>query len=114
MQLSSPSSNNEAASGEPHWKWPPQPWLWPRAAYVHVRFCAHHCCYCDFAVAAGRDEQTDRYLEALVRELAAVGEPRAVSTLFLGGGTPTHLTPLQLARLLESLRAGFLLVPEWE
>jgi oxygen-independent coproporphyrinogen III oxidase len=79
------------------------PWLFPRAAYVHVPFCAHHCCYCDFAVAAGQDEVIDRYLNALAAELGTLGEPRAVKTLFLGGGTPTHLGPGQLARLLDAV-----------
>ena len=41
------------------------PWLWPRAAYVHVPFCAHHCGYCDFAVAAGQDDRMDAYVDAL-------------------------------------------------
>ncbi len=79
------------------------PWLWPRAAYVHVPFCAHHCGYCDFAVAAGRDHLIDPYLDALARELSALGEPRRVRTLFLGGGTPTHLDAGRLERLLASL-----------
>ena len=30
-----------------------EPWSWPRAAYVHVPFCAHKCGYCDFASLAG-------------------------------------------------------------
>jgi len=38
------------------------PWLTPRAAYIHVPFCAHHCGYCDFAVATGVDHQIDLYL----------------------------------------------------
>jgi oxygen-independent coproporphyrinogen-3 oxidase len=80
------------------------PWLWPRAAYVHVPFCAHHCCYCDFAVAAGQDHLTERYLEALARELSTLGQPQTVATLFLGGGTPTHLTPPQLERLMGTIR----------
>ncbi|HYV39970.1 MAG TPA: radical SAM protein, partial [Gemmataceae bacterium] len=79
------------------------PWLWPRAAYVHVPFCAHHCCYCDFAVAAGQDHLIDSYLEALSREMATLDQPQPVKTLFLGGGTPTHLTPSQLGRLLEAI-----------
>ena len=78
---------------------PPPPWLWPRAAYVHVPFCAHHCGYCDFAVAAGQDHLIDRYLDALAAELATLGQPQPVQTLFLGGGTPTHLTARQLERL---------------
>jgi oxygen-independent coproporphyrinogen-3 oxidase len=79
------------------------PWLWPRAAYVHVPFCAHHCAYCDFAIAAGRDHLIDPYLDALARELSTLGVPRRVRTLFLGGGTPTHLDAGRLERLLASL-----------
>ena len=79
------------------------PWLWPRAAYVHVPFCAHHCGYCDFAVAAGQDQLIDRYLDALSVELATLGEAQTVQTLFLGGGTPTHLNAAQLDRLLATV-----------
>src|SRR5260370_21061853 len=39
--------------------------LWPRAAYVHVPFCAHHCRYCDFALALRHDHQLELYLDAL-------------------------------------------------
>src|SRR5215467_1325911 len=77
------------------------PWLWPRAAYVHVPFCAHHCGYCDFAVAVGHDGRIEEYLGALSVELSGLGAPQPVETLFLGGGTPTHLNARQLETLLE-------------
>jgi oxygen-independent coproporphyrinogen-3 oxidase len=80
------------------------PWLWPRAAYVHVPFCAHHCGYCDFAVATGQDELIDQYLDALATELSTLGTPQSVDTIFLGGGTPTHLSARQLERLLGDVR----------
>ena len=76
------------------------PWLWPRAAYVHVPFCAHHCGYCDFAVAVGQDERIDAYVDALEIELADLREPQTVDTLFFGGGTPTYLPHRPLERLL--------------
>ena len=79
------------------------PWLWPRAAYLHIPFCAHHCGYCDFAVAAGQDHLIDTYLDALAAELATLGRPQPVQTLFLGGGTPTYLHPSQLERLLGAV-----------
>src|SRR3954471_10837207 len=79
------------------------PWLEPRTAYVHVPFCAHHCGYCDFAVTAGNDHLIDLYVEALAAELATLGTPRPVESLFVGGGTPTHLSAEQLARLLETV-----------
>ena len=77
------------------------PWLTPRTAYVHVPFCAHHCGYCDFAVTAGNDHLIDLYLEAVAAELATLGTPHRVESLFIGGGTPTHLSADQLRRLLE-------------
>jgi oxygen-independent coproporphyrinogen-3 oxidase len=79
------------------------PWQWPRAAYVHIPFCAHHCGYCDFAIAVGQDDLLSLYLDALAAELAALGEPQPVQTLFLGGGTPTHLGAAQLERLLSTV-----------
>ncbi len=88
------------------------PWLYPHAAYVHVPFCAHHCGYCDFAVVAGQDHLIDHYLEALARELQSLGEPRPVRTLFVGGGTPTHLNADQLERLLRLLRQWLPLSPD--
>jgi oxygen-independent coproporphyrinogen-3 oxidase len=81
----------------------PPPWVWPRAAYVHVPFCAHRCSYCDFAIAVGHDDLRDRYVEALAAEIATLGRPQPVDTLFLGGGTPSHLTAGQLERLLGTL-----------
>ena len=84
-------------------QFPSLPWLEPRAAYIHVPFCAHHCGYCDFAVAAGQDHLIELYLDALALELAGLREPHPVETIFIGGGTPTHLSAKQLQRLLESL-----------
>jgi oxygen-independent coproporphyrinogen-3 oxidase len=75
-------------------------WRWPRAAYVHIPFCAHKCGYCDFASLAGVDHLADRYLAALEREIEiSLEEPQEVETIFVGGGTPTRLDARQLSRL---------------
>jgi oxygen-independent coproporphyrinogen-3 oxidase len=85
----------------------PPSWLVPAAAYVHVPFCAHHCGYCDFAVTAGRDDLIDDYLSALEAEIDPC-EPRGpVRTVFVGGGTPTHLNVAQLDRLMRIVNAKF-------
>ena len=68
------------------------PWRWPRAAYIHIPFCAHRCGYCDFAIAVGQDDLIEKYLDALSAEMKTLGRPEPVETLFLGGGTPTHLS----------------------
>lgn len=75
----------------------------PRSAYVHVPFCAHRCGYCNFTLVAGRDDLLDLYLDAISSELSRLGEPRQVDTLFLGGGTPSHLGPAPIERLLAHL-----------
>jgi oxygen-independent coproporphyrinogen-3 oxidase len=88
----------------------------PRAAYVHIPFCAHKCGYCDFASVAGLDSLAGRYLSALERELSLrLAEPQSVDTLFVGGGTPTQLEPRLLERLMTLLRRWLPLSPggEW-
>ena len=82
----------------------PPPWIWPRAAYIHVPFCAHHCGYCDFAIAVAQDNHIEVYLDALDTEMATLGAAQPMRTLFIGGGTPTHLNAAQLDRLLASIR----------
>jgi oxygen-independent coproporphyrinogen-3 oxidase len=91
----------------------------PRHAYVHVPFCRHRCGYCDFALVAGRDDLIDRYFAALGRELERVPPASATTraatedvdaaclqldTLYVGGGTPSHLGPDGLRRLCDLLR----------
>lgn len=78
-------------------------WLWPRAAYLHIPFCAHRCGYCDFAVSTGQEHLIDLYIEAIGDELARLGHPVPVETVFIGGGTPTYLDPGRLQRLLDAV-----------
>lgn len=83
------------------------PFAQPRAAYIHVPFCAHRCGYCDFTLVAGKDHLIDAYLQALELQLRELGTPCPVDTLFCGGGTPTHLSASQLRRLMELIEAWF-------
>jgi oxygen-independent coproporphyrinogen-3 oxidase len=87
------------------------PWLQPRAAYVHVPFCAHRCDYCDFAIAVAQEQWIELYVDALEAELTRLGDPHPVETLFLGGGTPTLLEARQLDRLLTILNRWLPLAP---
>ncbi|MEL6106921.1 MAG: radical SAM family heme chaperone HemW [Planctomycetota bacterium] len=88
----------------------------PRSAYIHVPFCRHRCGYCNFSVVSDRDDLIDRYLDAIDRELAqSLNTPPPLDTLFIGGGTPTHLPLATLDRFLGRLRTQFTLddVEEW-
>jgi oxygen-independent coproporphyrinogen-3 oxidase len=78
-------------------------WPIPQSAYIHVPFCRHRCGYCHFSVLPGRLDLAEPYLDALATELARLGSPTSVRTLFIGGGTPTRLPPPQLDRLFDLL-----------
>ncbi|MFM7086666.1 MAG: coproporphyrinogen-III oxidase family protein [Cyanobium sp.] len=103
---------------------PRLPPIAPRSAYLHIPFCHRRCFYCDFAVvplgdrADGADgpgaASIAAYLEQLSREirLAPAGPPLA--TVYLGGGTPSMLTPAQVGALLTLLRQRYGLMPGGE
>ena len=86
----------------------------PRSVYVHVPFCRHRCGYCNFSVVAGRDYLVDRFLNAIETEIGWLDRQFQIDTLFLGGGTPSHLSPANLERLMAAIRARFSLADNAE
>ena len=98
-----------------------QPWP-PRSAYLHIPFCHRRCFYCDFAVVPLGDRASgaagdagsasiEAYLALLLEEIAAAPAGPPLSTLYVGGGTPSMLTAEQLGRLLAALRRRLGLAP---
>src|SRR2546430_2632639 len=77
-----------------------------RHLYVHIPFCARICPYCAFYKERADSSQTQRFCEALLREVEEVRDRFALrpETIFFGGGTPTALTTGQLEFLLGGLR----------
>ena len=78
--------------------------------YIHIPFCRSRCSYCDFATGMYESEIAERYVGALLREIAEwdeVTSPLAVETIFLGGGTPSLLAPTQIERILTAVRTKF-------
>jgi oxygen-independent coproporphyrinogen-3 oxidase len=83
-----------------------------RHVYLHVPFCRRRCSYCDFSIAVRRTIPAAQYVEAILCEhtlLRAAGEwdGEALDTLYLGGGTPSLLSPDAVADLVRH----FLLPP---
>jgi len=80
----------------------------PLSVYVHIPWCVRKCPYCDFNSHAQREEIPEaRYLDALTRDLElALPEVwgREVTSIFIGGGTPSLFTPAGIDRLLTTLR----------
>lgn len=75
--------------------------------YIHIPYCASRCSYCDFATSACHDEgRMDAYVDALcvqLRRAAKAGLLGGVRTIFIGGGTPTHLGMRRLNTLVYTI-----------
>lgn len=85
--------------------------------YLHVPFCARKCPYCDFNTYAGLEDRFAAYVDALCREIvlrAPSVAGRTVTTVFIGGGTPTVLEPSQLGRVLATAREHLRIDPAAE
>jgi oxygen-independent coproporphyrinogen-3 oxidase len=80
----------------------------PLGLYVHVPFCEAKCTYCHFAIDPRRPdaERQQRYLNALLTEMAGA-EAAEADTLYFGGGTPSLMDPARLGRLVGETRARF-------
>ncbi|GHU69048.1 coproporphyrinogen III oxidase [Clostridia bacterium] len=77
--------------------------------YIHIPYCVSKCAYCDFySVAAGGVPQ--RLVDALIREIRMAAERfgmRDVSTIYIGGGTPSLLVPVDLFKIALAVRSEF-------
>ncbi|UNV68116.1 radical SAM family heme chaperone HemW [Streptococcus oralis] len=74
----------------------------PTSAYVHIPFCTQICYYCDFSKVFIKNQPVDSYLEHLLEEFRSY-DIQKLSTLYIGGGTPTALSAPQLELLLDGL-----------
>lgn len=83
------------------------------AIYVHFPFCRHLCTYCDFDTFAGLDHLIDLYVSAAARQIEISPLVRATS-LYIGGGTPSIMSPEQAVSLAEGCRQRFALRPDSE
>ncbi|HVF53866.1 MAG TPA: radical SAM family heme chaperone HemW [Actinomycetota bacterium] len=110
-----PSQGNHLLGGLPEGNrrsgdWQEHPGL---GVYVHIPFCRHRCAYCDFNTYEGLDALHAPYVDALLAEisgwrrrepdLAAGLGGRAVTSVFIGGGTPTLLPASALGVILRAI-----------
>lgn len=81
----------------------------PLGIYIHIPFCRSKCNYCDFVSYAGKDHYQPLYREALLKEIQLRARilpadyPKIFSSLFLGGGTPSHLPADEIATILKQI-----------
>lgn len=78
--------------------------------YVHIPFCVRKCAYCDFLSAPADTQERTLYIDALTEEIRARKNDFTayrVSTIFLGGGTPSILEGDDSARIFRALQENF-------
>lgn len=78
--------------------------------YIHIPFCKRKCAYCDFLSFVQTEERIEQYTKALIQEILSYSvlfSEYKVTTVFLGGGTPSILTGSQVQRLFEAIRSSF-------
>ncbi len=89
----------------------------PFSLYLHIPFCKIKCSYCAFNTYINLDDLVEPFIQALIQEIEIVAASRPkhpVWTVYLGGGTPSLLSPEQIDRVLQSIRTGFDLDPNAE
>lgn len=74
--------------------------------YIHIPFCAKKCLYCDFPSWQGCESYFEDYTESLLNEIKngeRIYSDYDISTIFIGGGTPTVLSPKLLGKITDAV-----------
>ncbi len=74
--------------------------------YIHIPFCLKKCYYCDFISYQNKDELIDKYIYALCNEIlknAEILSQYDVSTIYIGGGTPSYIDAKYIKQILDTI-----------
>ncbi len=85
--------------------------------YIHIPFCMRKCRYCDFLSSVEDETTQNLYVRALLAEIAFYGgmyRDRAVTTVYIGGGTPSWLKESAIVSILNEVWRAFTILPDTE
>lgn len=71
------------------------------SCYIHIPFCSNICSYCDFSKLFYSSDLVDKYLIMLEKEMSSLPLEHSYKTIYIGGGTPSSLSEIQLERLFN-------------
>lgn len=74
--------------------------------YIHIPFCKRKCFYCDFVSVKYNTVQSEEYISAVIKEAQKYSSV-PVSTIYIGGGTPSVLSVQQMERLIRNIKMIF-------
>ena len=78
--------------------------------YIHIPFCQVKCAYCDFLSGPASEGNKKKYVDALVQQIKEayyLKEEYYIRTIFIGGGTPSSIDPVDIRRILETVYEVF-------
>lgn len=84
--------------------------------YIHIPFCKQKCFYCDFCSFTNKNEMQEKYVEAVINEIKNIThkEKYTVTTIYLGGGTPSILNPEYIKNILQEIKSSFKILDDAE
>lgn len=85
--------------------------------YVHIPFCVQKCLYCDFLSFAAEERVQEDYVNALLEEIRHYGEKMTdydVTTIYIGGGTPSYVNHVWIETVLAEIYENFSIKPNVE
>ena len=71
--------------------------------YVHIPFCKRKCHYCDFISYCNKDSKIEEYIQAVKKEIAWQKIKSEITTIYIGGGTPSYIESKYIKEILEEI-----------
>lgn len=75
--------------------------------YIHIPFCRKKCKYCDFISFCLENGKEIKYFDALKKEIRNCSINKKVSTIYIGGGTPSLVNPNYICEILQEIKNKF-------
>lgn len=80
--------------------------------YIHIPFCKQKCYYCDFISYANKEEKVKEYIESLQKEIELEldrykNEEYEITTIYIGGGTPSFIDALYIERIINTIKQNY-------
>ena len=87
--------------------------------YIHIPFCKNKCKYCDFISFKGIEKKQDEYIECVLKEIDTqnwkeINEKYEITTIYIGGGTPSYLCAENISKILNLLKYKIKRLNKWK
>lgn len=75
--------------------------------YINIPFCPTRCDYCSYPTLIGAHHDKGAYVDYLIKEIEGVNLPEKLDAIYIGGGTPSYLTGVEIKKILKAINKKF-------